>query len=76
MPICPGRKLQNEEGLEQLSRHAGQDIKAPAQLHRRLAVSGLESDVQHLGRMGRLPGPVPLGERGHHVHRGRRQIQR
>ena len=46
-----------------------------AQLHQRLAVSGLEPVLQHLGRVRRLSRPLLLGDEGNQFHHRRHPLQ-
>ncbi len=75
-PLGEGQRLPDEEGLDQLRRHAEPDHQGPAQFHQRLDQPGLEPLLQRLGRVRRLPRAIPLGDQGLQFPQRGHQVQR
>ena len=65
--VGEGQLLQEDRRLDQPHRHARATRQAAAELHHVLEVSGLESDVQRLGRVRRLPRSLLLRSPRHRV---------
>ena len=75
-PTSCGMKANEYKKTEELDRlfgGPGTDHPPAAQLHQRLAVSGLEPVLQHLRRVRRLSRPLLLGDEGHQLHHRRHQ---